>query len=200
MIKKNILLLLTAGLVLFCGFLFLLGIVLPGIGRMSAISHTPTLDLFATLAAVTPGQTGYSATSVLPTIEVQDGSNSLLAAEPTGKIAFTCQIYRYQSSEQICIMNADGSGWKRLTLEDGFRHYYPSPAPDGRSVVYSAFREANVYEVYETTLDGTATRITDRLGVLTAPEISPDGTLIAFMRWTAASTARRAIPEPWPRP
>jgi TolB protein len=85
-------------------------------------------------------------------------------------------------------MNADGSGYRRLTTEDGVRHFYPSLAPDGQSVVYSQYREDNVYEIYELTLaDGKATRLTDRLGTLTGPEISSDGKSIVFMRWTVAS-------------
>ena len=40
MIRKNILLLLTAGLVLFCGFLFLLVIVVPGFARLSTATAT----------------------------------------------------------------------------------------------------------------------------------------------------------------
>ena len=187
MIRKNILLLLTAGLVLFCGFLFLLVIVVPGFARLSTATATSSIDLYSTLAAATPGADSGSAQALNPLPGGTVPTGTPPSGEPFGKIAFTCQLYRYQSSEQICIMNADGSGWVRLTSEDGFRHYYPSMAPDGNSVVYSAFREQNVYEIYEVTLDGVVTRITDRLGVLTAPEISPDGTRIVFMRWTAAT-------------
>jgi TolB protein len=105
-----------------------------------------------------------------------------------GHIAFTCQVYQFQSSEQVCIMNPDGSDEHRLTTEDGFRHYYPSLSPDGKSVVYSSYRDDNVYEIYELDIaSGNATRLTDKLGVLTAPEISPDGKSIVFMRWTVAS-------------
>ena len=178
---------LAAGLVLFCGFLFLMIIILPGVGRLASVPSTPTIDLFSTLSAATPGQHEAVATLPGPAESAEVPVIPGMADQPGGRIAFTCQIYKYQSSEQICLMNADGSGWRRLTPEDGFRHYYPSMAPDGASVVYSAFREANVYEIYEAGLDGTITRISDRLGVLTAPEISPDGELIAFMRWTVTS-------------
>jgi Tol biopolymer transport system component len=103
--------------------------------------------------------------------------------QPAGHIVFTCQIH----GDQICIVNADGSNYRRLTTDE-FRHFYPSLAPDGSTVVYSEYREDNVYEIYELNLvDGLARRLTDRLGVLNAPEISPDGKFIVFMRDKAAS-------------
>jgi TolB protein len=100
----------------------------------------------------------------------------------TGKIVFTCQVNKVTASDQICIMNADGSGFRQLT-SDSVRHYYPSLSPDGQSVLYSAFREQNVYEIYELNLNsGLTNRLTNRIGVSNAPEVSPDGKSIAFMR------------------
>ncbi len=101
-------------------------------------------------------------------------------AIPTGKIVYVCQIFKVQYGDQICIMNADGTGQHRLTTEDYTRHFYPSMSPDGKSVIYVQFGGENIYDIYEMTLDGQATRLTDALGVLTAPEISPDGSQIAF--------------------
>ena len=142
-------------------------------------ASTPTPDLFATLVASTPLSTSPSKIST-PTSPNSD--------QLTGHIVLTCQIFKVQASNQICIMNADGTDYHRLTKEDGIQHYYPALAPDGKSVVYAAFREANVYEIYEMNLaDGSVKQITDRLGVLNSPDISPDGTKIIFMRWTVAS-------------
>ena len=88
-----------------------------------------------------------------------------------------------QAADQICIMNADGTGYRRVTTEDGFRHFYASPALNANSVLYSAFREQNYYEIYELDLiDGSIDRLTNRLGVLTAPEVSPNGESITFTR------------------
>ncbi len=105
------------------------------------------------------------------------------AGEPRGQIVFTCQLFKVQSSDQICLMNADGSGYRRLTQDDDRRHFYPSLAPDGASVVYAAFTAPNQYDIFAHDLrTGQAEQLTDGLGVLTAPEISPDGSLIAFTR------------------
>ena len=156
---------------------------------------TPTPDLFATLQASTPSGftppvTGQSATPDFifapptPTLAPTGGSIPAPSASDllTGKIVFTCQVTKVTASDQICIINADGSGFRQLT-SDSVRHYYPSLSPDGQSVVYAAFREQNVYEIYELDLnDGSVNRLTNRIGVNNAPEISPDGKSIAFMR------------------
>lgn len=171
---------LAAGLTAVCGPLICLGIFGLGLYRILIGSGVSTPDFEATLQVLVAEATE-SGASVTPEATVSSG-------QPSGHIVFTCQIYKSQSAEQICIMNADGSDLRQLTQESGLRHYYPSMAPDGGSVVYSQYREDNVYEIYELSLaNGVARRLTDRLGVLNAPEISPDGTTIVFMRWTVAS-------------
>jgi TolB protein len=164
------------------GGLCLLGVFLGSqVARMLVLRAARTPNVLSTLQALIPTATESVATSTLtPT--------ATPGAQPSGHIVLTCQIFKFQSSEQICIVNADGSGYRRLTPEDGIRHYYPSMAPDGRSVVYSQYREPNVYEIYELSLvDGLSRRLTDRLGALNGPEISPDGKSIVFERWTPAS-------------
>lgn len=162
--------------------IYLLGIIfVVALGCNLPAASTPTLDLFATLSASTPLTDSPSADST-PVLD-----------QPSGHIVFTCQVFKVQSSNQVCIMNADGSDYRRLTTDDTRQHYYPSLSPDGLSVVYAAFREANVYEIYEMTLaNGAVKQLTDRLGVLNSPEISPDGTQIIFMRWIA-STDRNEV-------
>jgi TolB protein len=102
----------------------------------------------------------------------------------TGHIVFTCQVFREQASDQICIMNADGTGFRRLTTEDGKKHFYPSLAPDGQSVLYSAFFETNNFEIFALELgNGGVKRITNSPVVETAPEFSPDGQSIVYARY-----------------
>ncbi len=192
-------LLLTVGLLLACGFLLLMVIVAPGLIRLMGGLRRPTPDVVGTFHALlgtgtppplvqTPPSLASTPTVYSPTSIAGTSVPAPAGGGPGGHIALTCQIYKDISVEQICIMNSDGSGYRRLTTEDGIRHFYPSLSPDGKSVVYSQYREDNVYEIYELDIAaGHARRLTDRLGVLNAPEISPDGKSIVFMRWTVAS-------------
>ncbi|HLA05893.1 MAG TPA: hypothetical protein VJ022_00500 [Anaerolineales bacterium] len=160
---------------------------------------TSTPDLFATLQASTPS--GFTPPAVTQQFATPDFNFSTTTPtplsssaqtpisspsssdQPTGHIVFTCQIYKAIALEQICIMNADGSGFRRLTTNDNVRHYYPSLSPDGQSVVYASFREQNIYEIYELDINGgNVDRLTNRIGLNKAPEISPDGNFIAFTR------------------
>jgi TolB protein len=183
---------LIAALIAACGCMIAVGIFGPGIYRILTHSIVATPDYEATLqsligeatASSSPGEAApEAAASSSPSGATPEATVS--SGEPAGKIVYTCQD---QSSEDICIMNADGSGSRRPVAADGYRRFYPSLAPDGKSVVYSQYREDNVYEIYELPLaTGVPVRLTDRLGVLNAPEISPDGRLIAFMRDPAAA-------------
>jgi TolB protein len=173
-----------------------------GCGLVSPAA-SPTADLFLTLQASTPSEyVSPAATEVVaspvfngftpvpsPTTNAIPGSvptsipSPSSSDQPTGHIVFTCQVYRVQAADQICIMNADGSGFRQLTTENNLRHFYPSLSPDGRWVVYSSFRQENIYEIYRLELnEGSSERLTSKLGVLTAPEYSPDGGRITFVR------------------
>lgn len=99
--------------------------------------------------------------------------------DPSGKIAFTCQITGTMYQDQICLINSDGTEFTQLTFDENSEHFYPSLAPDGNSVVYSA-NLTGVYEIYEVDLQGHSLQLTHGLGTLTAPEISPDGHSIIF--------------------
>ncbi len=83
-------------------------------------------------------------------------------------------------TNQICIINADGTGFTRLTGNDQADHFYPSLAPDGQSVLYSS-NESGEYAVYEMDLSsGTSRRLT-YLGDDYAPAMSPDGSQVVFV-------------------
>lgn len=102
-----------------------------------------------------------------------------LTGKLTGKIAFTCQIFRNADRNQICIINADGTGWFRLTTRDSTDYNYPAFAPDGNSVIYSA-NLAGSYDLFESDLNGHERQITDLPGEEYSSAISPDGQQLAF--------------------
>jgi TolB protein len=171
-------------------------------------ASSPTPDLFATLQAATPlGVTPAAPTDIAPTAQyftpgpsqpditplprTPITNNELIPAPSpadglTGHIVFTCQVYKTQYADQVCIMNADGSDYHQLTDKSDVRNFYPSLSPDGKSVLYSRFRSENIIEVREVRIaDGDDNRLTNNLGIATAPEISPDNNSIVFMLWKA---------------
>ncbi len=97
---------------------------------------------------------------------------------PTGKIVFVCYV---QQIDQICIMNADGSGRRQLT-DYNATTFYPSLSLDGNTVYFSS-RRSGSYEVYSLGVDGNnLQKLTDGIGSLYAPELSPDGEWVVFTK------------------
>jgi serine/threonine-protein kinase len=106
-----------------------------------------------------------------------------ISNRPTGKIVFTCQVAG-ENHDQICLMNADGTNQRQLT-HDTYENFYPSLAPDGRSIIFVS--NATLYfEIYEMDLAGNTRQVTYGLHDTYAPEISPDGRLIVFTRYTGS--------------
>lgn len=95
--------------------------------------------------------------------------------DPAGKIIYTCEI----QGAEVCIINADGSNWKRLT-DNQFANFNASLAPDGQSALYIA-SDGKTGEIYELNLaTGRSSQITDLKKSLGSPEISPDNQYIVF--------------------
>jgi Tol biopolymer transport system component len=112
---------------------------------MLTVPSISTPDFAATVQVMISSATP-KPVSTSPTLSSPSG-------RPKGHIVITCQVFQYQSSEQICLMNADGSNYHRLTKEDSIRHFYPSLAPDGQSVVYSGFNPLTQhFDIYEFSL------------------------------------------------
>jgi len=95
---------------------------------------------------------------------------------PTGKIAFACYI---KQIDQICLLNADGSGRIQLTNLKATT-FYPSVSPDGQTIFFSS-RDTGNFEIYSIGMDGNnLQKITNGIGSLYAPELSPNGEWIIF--------------------
>ncbi len=109
--------------------------------------------------------------------------------EPWGKIVFVCQIFKDEERDQLCIVNADGSGFRRLTSNDYARHNFPALSPDGNSIVFVSTMTGNM-EIYEMGLtNGDMQQLTFGIGEPNAPEISPDGQSIVFTNKLASGNA-----------
>ncbi|MDX1377306.1 MAG: TIR domain-containing protein [Anaerolineales bacterium] len=95
--------------------------------------------------------------------------------EPTGKIIYTCEI----QGTEICIINPDGSGWRRLT-DSQFANFNATLSPDGESAVYIVSDGTNS-EIFELDVgSGNSQRLTALNQNLGSPEISPDNQYIIF--------------------
>lgn len=150
-----------------------------------------TIQTLQVQASAMPAISATPASHQPQTQSTASPSPALIPDEPTGRIVYTCQM----AGNQLCLINADGTGFRQLTT-DLVRHWYASLAPDGNSVVYSAYVKDSVYEIYELDLlSGKTRQLTDGLGVLKAPEISPDGRLIVFGLGTSGGAEQIWIME-----
>jgi len=95
--------------------------------------------------------------------------------EPTGRIIYTCQI----QGDEICIINPDGSSWKRLT-NTSLANFNATLSPDGQKAVY-VVSDGTVSEIHELDINsGNSKQLTDLKQNVGSPEISPDNNLIIF--------------------
>jgi Tol biopolymer transport system component len=80
-------------------------------------------------------------------------------------------------SENVWVMNADGTNQVELTTQGGSG---PAWSPDGSKIAFTTDRDVTS-EVYVMNADGTGqTRLTDLVGPSGVPAWSPDGSRIAF--------------------
>jgi Tol biopolymer transport system component len=104
------------------------------------------------------------------------------AWSPGGKfIAFARDVTSSteDDGDEIYIMNANGTGLKRLTTSAG-ADFSPSFSPDGAKIVFSSTRAGNL-EIYSMNTDGTGvTRLTNNAASDDYPVWSPDNKRIAF--------------------
>lgn len=94
-----------------------------------------------------------------------------------GHIVFTCSR---KDVNQICIINADGTGYRQLT-DTPDNSYYPAISPDGNEIVFATNKYDN-FDLYMN-LRGSSdlVQLTDNIGNLFSPSFSPDGKQIVFV-------------------
>jgi TolB protein len=76
------------------------------------------------------------------------------------------------------IMNAEGSGARRLTLDPG-ADYSPVATPDGESIVFVSNR-SGATNLWTMRLDGSSAQQLTRGGADTQPDVSPDGRWVVY--------------------
>ncbi len=107
---------------------------------------------------------------------IPDGVTTATSAA-RGQLAFVSSV---AGNIQIYVINADGSGRRRLTSPTG-QSAIPVWSPDGRRIVFVRRREDDS-QIYIMNADGTEQkRLTAPPGTSTFPAWSPDGRRIAFV-------------------
>lgn len=121
--------------------------------------------------------------AIWATVEEPPPDNSHPAWSPDGtKIAFVSDITEHK--DNIWIINVDGTGLKRLTLDE-VSEGCPAWSPDGEKIAFASSRSGNP-DIWVINVDGTGlTQLTTWSGCNTNPAWSPDGTKIAYEAWTA---------------
>lgn len=94
-----------------------------------------------------------------------------------GHIVFTCSR---KDVNQICMISADGTGYRQLTDEPN-NSYYPAISPDGSEIVF-ATNKYDIFDLYMI-LHGSPdlVQLTDNIGNVFSPSFSPDGRQIVFV-------------------
>jgi TolB protein len=118
--------------------------------------------------------------------------------EHMGRIIFTCTRGDYN---QLCMVNADGTGYQQLTELEA-HSYYPVYSPQGGSVVYASNQNGGVFDLFLFIFEGSKLiRLTENIGNVISPSFSPDGSRILFANraaegptslWTIDTTGENA--------
>lgn len=94
-----------------------------------------------------------------------------------GRLIFTCTRGDYN---QLCLINADGTGYQQLTDVEA-NNYYPAYSPLGGSIVYASNQNGGAFDLFLFIFDGARLiRLTTFIGNVISPSFSPDGTKILF--------------------
>lgn len=94
-----------------------------------------------------------------------------------GRIIFTCTRGDFN---QLCWVNADGTGYQQLTNVEA-HNYYPVYSPKGGSIVYASNQNGGAFDLFLFIFDGAKLiRLTDFIGNVISPSFSPDGKRILF--------------------
>jgi TolB protein len=92
-------------------------------------------------------------------------------------IAYACFV---NQSDEICLMNGDGSNHQQLTFNSKSTDWYPSFSHDGWTIVFSSQMNGH-FDIFSMDLNGNNVKqITHDLDDCYAPSLSPDGSRVVF--------------------
>jgi TolB protein len=118
-----------------------------------------------------------SSTRELPTLPATLTPPPSPTKEHIGRIIFTCTRGDYN---QLCLVNADGTGYQQLTSLEA-NSYYPVYSPKGGSIVYASNQDGGVFDLFLFVFEGSKlSRLTKQVGNVVSPTFSPDGSKILF--------------------
>jgi TolB protein len=117
--------------------------------------------------------------------------------EHIGRIIFTCTRGDYN---QLCIVNADGTGYQQITNVEA-HNYYPVYSPLGGSIVYASNQNGGYFDLFLFIFQTSKLiRLTNNIGNVISPSFSPDGNTILFANraadgptslWTVDSAGKK---------
>ena len=115
-----------------------------------------------------------------------------------GRIIFTCTREEFN---QLCLINADGTGYQQITKVEA-HNYYPVYSPKAGSIVYASNQNGGVFDLFLFVFEGSRLiRLTNFIGNVVSPSFSPDGARILFANragegptslWTVENTGENA--------
>src|SRR2546430_1767260 len=109
------------------------------------------------------------------------------AWSPDGtRLAFTCEVD--SGNSDICVINANGTGFPRLTSDPG-QDAGPAWKPDGSRIAFATTRYAGAYELASMTPDGgDVTRLSPATAA-SEPAWKPDGTKLVVANLVCGSSS-----------
>lgn len=154
------------------------GVWTPTVAASVSILSTATIAFDApTLAPAATEPLAPIPPTITPTDTPLSAAQSYPATPLRGRIVFTCFD---GNDDEICLMNANGSGLAQLT-DNSEGDFYASLSHDGRSLLFARQISGSNYEIFRMSTDGSGvTQLTFNGGGNFAPAYSPDGSLIAF--------------------
>lgn len=94
-----------------------------------------------------------------------------------GRIIFTCTRGDFN---QLCMVNADGTGYRQITNVQA-HNYYPVYSPLGGSIVYASNQNGGFFDLFLFIFDSSQlVRLTENIGNVISPSFSPDGQTVLF--------------------